>query len=149
MPQQVRYRLTDADANITKDVAFGSTWRDTFKYQCPDGTEIVLNADPRNSDIFSLHAEDSADVEYVAPDALVQIEVRDASEQSKINIYGPANYKSSKEFQDVGSMAKLRLDVPVRVKARSFIVFMTKDSTGMDSASIANSYCRLLTNKIA
>jgi hypothetical protein len=95
-----------------------------------------------------MKAYDSADVEYVAPDALVQIEVRDPSGQKKILIYGPANYLSSKEFQQYSKMAKLKLEQPVQVNPRDYIVFMTLDSTGMDAASVANSYSLLVTTKI-
>jgi len=144
MPQESKFRLLDTDPNITEDSAFGTTWRDTWKFQCPSHMRLIL----KKGDYFSLHAEDSADAEYAAPDSLVQIEVRDPSEQKKINVYGPANYNSSKEFQDFNSMAQLDLDVPIIIKPRDFIVFMTKDSVGMDAASVANSYCRLITTKI-
>lgn len=144
MPKPTKFRLVDTDPNITEDAAFGTTWRDTWKFQCPSHMEILL----QKGDAFSLKAYDSADVEYVAPDALVQIEVRDPSEQKKINVYGPANYLSSSEWQDMAKMAKLRLNAPIVVRPRDFIVFMTKDSTGMDSASVANSYARLVTTKI-
>ena len=144
MSKESQFRLTDADPNITEDSKFGTGWRDTWKFQCPSHMRVIL----RKGNKFSLHAEDSADAEYAAPDALVKIEVRDPSEQKKINIYGPANYLSSKEFQDVKKMAKLRLDVEVNVKPRDFIVMMTNDDTGMDSASVANSYARLLTTKV-
>ena len=139
-----KFRLLDTDPNITEDSTFGATWRDTWKFQCPSHMKIML----QKGDHFSLKAYDSADVEYVAPDALVQIEVRDPSGQRKILIYGPANYLSSKEFQQYSKMAKLKIDQPVEVKPRDYIVFMTKDSTGMDAASVANSYCRLVTTKI-
>ena len=145
MPQPTKFRLADTDPNIVEDSTFGATWRDTWKFQCPSHMRIML----QKGDVFSLHAEDSADVEYVAPDALVKVEVRDPSEQRKINVYGPANYISSKEFQNITKKVKLQLEVPIKVEPRDFIVFMTKDSTGMDAASVANSYCLLITTKIA
>ncbi len=139
-----KFRLLDTDPNITEDATFGATWRDTWKFQCPSHMRIML----QKGDLFSLKAYDSADVEYVAPDALVQIEVRDPSGQRKVLIYGPANYLSSKEFQQNSKMAKLRIAQPVEVRPRDYIVFMSLDSTGMDAASVANSYCRLVTTKI-
>lgn len=149
MASRGMFRLVDTDANITEDSTFGTTWRDTWKYRVPQHTHIIL----QKGDRFSLYAEDSADAEYIAPDgtnagALVRIEARDPSEQNVTNIYGPANYVSSTEFQQVSKMAKLDLDEPVDVGPRSWIVFMTKDHTGMDSASVANSRCRLTTTKV-
>ena len=144
MPQRAKFRLVDTDPNITEDAAFGATWRDTWLFQCPSHMRIVL----QKGNLFSLKAYDSADVEYVAPDALVKIEVRDPSEQRRILVYGPANYISSKEFQTLSKVAKLRINQPIEVKPRDKIAFMTKDSTGMDAASVANSYCRLITTKV-
>ena len=144
MPKESKFQLRDTDPNITEDSVFGTTERDTWKFQCPSHMRLIL----KPGDRFSLHAEDSGDVEYVAPDALVRIEVRDPSEQRKINVYGPANYISSSEFQDINKMAKLQIDQPIEVKRRDFIVVMTTDSLGMDSASVANSYCRLTTTKV-
>ena len=141
-----KFRLVDTDPNITEDSTFGTTWRDTWKFQCPSHMIIML----KDGDHFSIKAYDSADVEYAAPDCLVKIEVRDPSEQKKILVYGPSNYNSAKEFQRASYKAKLKLRKTgqVRVEPRQYIVFMTKDSTGMDAASVANSYCRLKTTKI-
>lgn len=144
MPKLQKFRLLDTDANITEDAAFGATWRDTWDFECPSHMSILL----QKGDLFSLKAYDSADVEYVAPDAIIKIEVRDPSGQKKILVYGPENYISSKEFQEYKSMAKLRIDQPIEVRPRDHIVFMTYDSTGMDAASVANSYCRLMTSRI-
>ena len=142
--QETKFQLRDTDPNITEDSTFGATWRDTWKFQCPSHMRIVLRA----GDLFSIMAYDSGDVEYVAPDALVKIEVRDPSEQRKVLVYGPSNYVSATEFQRGSYMAKLKVDREVNVGPRDYIVFMTKDSTGMDAASVANSYCRLTTRKI-
>jgi len=142
-PREQRFQLVDTDPNITEDSTFGTTRRETWKYKVPDGTEIILS----KGDEFSLYAEDSGDAEYTDPGALVQIEVRDASEQKVINVYGPNNYKCSTEFQERKKIAKLQLDAPIRVKSREYIVILTTDDTGMDSASVANSYCRLLCTK--
>lgn len=144
-----RFKLVDTNSNIVEDSTFGTTWRDTWDYECPSKMMILL----QNGDLFSLKAYDSADVEYVAPDAEIKIEVRDAAGQKKILVYGPANYISSKEFQEKKKMAKLRLDkktMPdgITVKPRDHIVFMTKDTTGMDSASVDTSYCRLMTSRV-
>ena len=144
MAKQVKFELIDTDPNITEDSTFGTGWRDTWKFRCPQHMEIVI----RNGDLFSLKAYDSGDSEYAAPDAIVKIEVRDPSEERTLLIYGPANYTASDEFQDVKSTAEIRLKQEVRVRPREYIVFMTKDDTGMDAASVANSYCRLLTTKI-
>lgn len=149
MPKEVKFRLVDTDPNITEDSTFGTTWRDTWKFRCPQHMSILL----KKGDMFSIHAEDSADAEYILPDgtnagALVKIEVRDPSEQKVQLVYGPSNYASCKEFQQVTKIAKLDIEQPILVKPREWIVFMTKDHVGMDSASVANSYCRLLTTKI-
>jgi len=144
MPKLQKFRLVDTDANVTEDSTFGATWRDTWDFECPSHMRIML----QKGDLFSLKAYDSADVEYVAPDALVKIEVRDPAGQRKILVYGPANYVSSSEFQQLTKMAKINIEQPIEVKPRDHIVFMTKDSTGMDSASVANSYCRLVTSRV-
>ena len=139
-----KFRLLDTDPNITEDSTFGTTFRDTWDFLCPSNMKIML----QDGDQFSIKAFDSGDVEYVAPDALVKIEVRDPAGQKKINVYGPSNYKSATEFQDIKKMAKLRLEQPIEVKPRDHIVIMTLDSTGMDAASVANSFARILTSRI-
>ncbi len=141
---QTKFRLVDTDPNITEDTTFGTMWRDTWKFQCPSHMRLLL----QNGDLFSIKAYDSADVEYLAPDGIVKIEVRDPSEQKKILVYGPSLYNSCKEFQRASYTAKLQLDNPVNIGPRDYVVVMTKDSTGMDSASVANSYFRLATTKV-
>ena len=144
MPERKKFTLTDSDPNVSEDSAFGTGWRDTWVFQCPDHMQLLIQA----GDEFSLKAYDSADVEYVAPDARVEVLVRSAGGEVYERIYGPDNYICSKEFQDHKLTAKLNLDHPVLVKPRDKIVFRTSDSTGMDAASVANSYCRLVTSKI-
>ena len=145
MPTKLqKFRLVDTDPNITEDSTFGTTWRDTWDFECPSHMRILL----QKGDLFSLAAYDSGDAVYVDPDTQVKIEVRDPSGQKKILAYGPACYVSSSEFQQMTKMAKLRVDQPIEIKPRDHIVFMTKDSTGMDAASVANSYCRLITSRI-
>jgi len=141
MAKLEKFKLTDQDPNITADSTFGTTWRDTWKYQCPPKWILHLQKGQR----FSLKAYDSSDVEYVAPDAQVKIEVRGPVGQNIINIYGPANYLSSDDFQDEKKVALLNLDQEVIVKPRDLLVFMTKDSTGMDAASILTSFASLTT----
>jgi hypothetical protein len=144
MAKEVPFSLTKDDPNITADSTFGTTWRDTWKFRCPQHMSVLL----KKGDRFSILAYDSGDVEYVAPDALVKIEARDPSGQKVELIYGPENYVSATEFQQGTKTAKLNLDHPVLIKPRDFIVVMTKDSTGMDSASIANSTFLLRTTKV-
>uniref|UniRef100_A0A6M3JS21 Uncharacterized protein n=1 Tax=viral metagenome TaxID=1070528 RepID=A0A6M3JS21_9ZZZZ len=139
-----KFTLYDSDPNVTEDSTFGATWRDTWSWQCPDHLKVLLQP----GDEFSLKAYDSSDVEYVAPDALVEVLVRSAGGEVYERIYGPANYTSSADFQDHKKIRKLQLDHPILVKPRDKIVFRTYDSTGMDAASVANSYCRLVTTKI-
>lgn len=144
MPREVPFRLTDDDPNITADSVFGTSWRDTWSFRCPQHMSVLL----KKGDPFAIKAYDSGDVEYVAPDALVKIEARDPSGQKVELIYGPENYLSATEFQQGSKKAKLNLEHPVLIKPRDFLVVMTLDSTGMDSASIANSFFELLTTKV-
>ena len=144
MPKQVQFRLTDDDPNITKDAVFGTTWRDTWKFRCPQHMKIVLQP----GDLFSAYVEDSGDAEIAAPPALVKIEVRDPSEQRVELVYGPDNYLSSNNFQQYSYRRKLRLEHPIVVNPRDWIVVATKDDTGLDAASIANSYFELVTTKV-
>ena len=139
------YRITQNDPNITKDAAFGTTWRDTFKLQVPQGMCVVL----KKGDPLSMKLYDSADVEYVAPDALVKVEARDAAGRNVRNVFGPANYTRVVEFQDTGKRARLDMDNPILLVPNDFLVFMSLDSTGMDAASILNSYMELMTHRIA
>ena len=143
MPNK-KFTLTDNDPNVTEDATFGTGWRDTWVFQCPDHMQILLQP----GDEFSLHAEDSADVEYVAPDALVEVIVRSAGGEIYERVYGPENYLSGNNFQDHTQIRKLMLDHPVLVKPRDKIAIRTSDSTGMDAASVINSYFRLVTTKI-
>ena len=145
MPHKLtKFRLLDSDPNVTEDSVFGTTFRDTWDFECPSHMRILLQA----GDQISMKLYDSGDTEYVAPDALVKVEVRDPSAQKKILVYGPANYLSSDNFQDQLKIALLRIEQPIEVKPRDHIVLMTKDSTGMDSASVANSFARLITSRI-
>lgn len=139
------YRITQNDPNITKDTVFGTTWRDTFSLQIPQGMCVAL----KKGDPLSMKVYDSADVEYVAPDALVKVEARDGSGRNVRNIFGPANYTRVVEFQDAKKRARLDLDNPIILVPNDFLVFMTLDSTGMDTASIANSYMELMAHRIA
>jgi len=138
-----RFQLVDTDPNITEDATFGTTRRDTWKYKVPEGTAIILS----KGDELSYYGSDSGDAEMTDPGALLQVEVRDASEQKVINVYGPNNYYASREFQERKKIAKLQLDTPIIVKSREWIVFCTTDDLGFDSASIPNSYFRLLCTK--
>lgn len=144
MPKEAQFRVTDDDPNITEDSTFGTTWRDTWKFRCPQHLRILL----KPGDLFSAKLYDSADVEYVAPDALVKIEVRDPSETKAIIVYGPDNYTRSGDFQDIKKRRKLQIEEPILVKPRDWIVVATKDSTGMDTASVANSFFELLTTRV-
>ena len=105
MAKEVQFRLTEDDPNITADATFGTGWRDTWKFRCPQHMSIVLKPGQR----FSAKLYDSADAEYVAPDALVKVEVRDPSEQQAIIDYGPDNYKRSSDFQDIKKRRCLRI----------------------------------------
>ena len=138
------FRLTQMDPDVTQDTVFGTTWRDTWDWRCPSKKTVVL----KKGDRFSCKAYDSADVEYVAPDALVRIEVRDPSGDKVTRVYGSANYIKSRERQDNKKRAKLDLEQPCIVRPRDHIVVMTKDDTGMDTASIANSYFEVITGQI-
>ncbi len=145
-PKTQPFKITESDPNITADATFGTTWRDTWTFKCPPHMKILL----RNGDKFSCKVYDSADVEYVAPDAQVRIEVRDPSGNRILRVFGENNYVSCSEFQQLSKKAKLRLKTssPILVNARDKIVIMTKDSTGMDAASIANSFFALETSRI-
>lgn len=150
MPKEVKFRLVDTDPNITEDSTFGAAkWCDTWKWRCPQHMSILL----KKGDMFSIYAADTADAEFILPDgtnagALVKIEVRDPSEQKIQLVYGPSNYASCKEFQQISKIAKLNIDQPILVRPREWIVFMTKDHLGTDASGIVLSYCRLLTTKI-
>lgn len=144
MAKELPYRITQDDPNITADSTFGATWRDTWKYRVPQHLQVLI----KPGDIFSVKLYDSGDVEYVKPDALVQLEVRDPSEQTKELLYGPGNYAALTSFQQRSYRRKLTIEKPILIKPRSWIVVMTYDSTGMDSASIANSFFELLTTKL-
>ena len=139
-----RFTLTQADPNVSLATSFGASWVDAFTYECPQNTHLVLQA----GDHFSVKFYDSADVEYVAPDALVKIEVRDPSGRSVERIYGPANYKKSSEFQDGDKKCHLRLEHPLVVNPGDKLVIMNLDSTGMDTASMANSFFSLETTQL-
>ena len=145
MPKQVQFRLTENDPNITADATFGTTWRDTWKFRCPQHMKVVLQP----GDLFSAHIQEaSAGGEVAAPDALVKIEVRDPSEQRIELAYGPDNYLSSNNFQQYSYRRKLRLEHPIVVNPRDWIVVATKDNVGLDSTSIAISYFELVTTKV-
>ena len=136
VPKERPFRLTDDDPNITADSTFGTTWRKTWKFQCPEGMVVIL----KPGDTFSAVAYDSADVEYVAPDAEIKVEVADPSENTTVLVYGPANYLSSTNFQQYTHKRKLRILTKVRVETNHWIIVSTRDSLGMDAASILTSY---------
>ena len=142
--KEQKFRLVDTDPNITEDSTFGTTWRDTWKFRCPQHMSLLL----RPGDRFSIYLSDSGDSEYAAPDALVKIEVRNPSEERVEIVLGPDNYISCTEFQQDSKKARLRIEHEILVKSRDWIVVMTKDDTGMDSASVANSYFELITTRV-
>ena len=144
MAKEVQFRLTDDDPNITDDAVFGTTWRDTWKFRCPQHMVLILKPE----DIFSAYIEDSGDAEIAAPDALVKVEVRDPSEQRIELVFGPDNYISSSNFQEMSNRRKLRIEHKIIVNPRDWIVIATKDNTGLDAASILNSYFELITSKV-
>ncbi len=144
MPKEIPYRITQDDPNITALTTFTTNLEDTWKYRVPQHLQILI----KPGDIFSVKVYDSGDAEYVWPDALIQLEVRDPSEQTKELLYGPDNYNSLNQFQQKSKRRKLTIEKPILLKPRSWIVFMTKDSTGIDTASMANSYFEFLTTKI-
>lgn len=138
------YHITQDDPNITVLTSFGTGWDDAWEWECPDNMRILIE----DGNLFSAELYDSADAEYVGPDAEVQIVVRDASDHEIMRIFGPDNYCRVTEWQSFKSRAKLRLEQPVVVEPGSKIVVRTKDSTGMDTASIANSQFILETSRI-
>lgn len=138
------YRITQNDPSITADSSFGVTWRDTWSLQVPENMSILLKA----GDTIAMKLYDSGDAEYACPAAMIKIEARDSSGRNIRNIFGPAMYARLKEFADRTKKAVLTLDQPVLLEPNDFLVFMTKDDTGMDSASIANSFMEFMTSRL-
>ena len=138
------YRITQNDPNITADSTFGTAWRDTWSLQVPESMSILLKA----GDTLAMKLYDSGDSEYACPAAMVKVEARDPSGRNVRNIFGPAMYDRVKEFADKTKKAQLTLDQPVLLKPNDFLVFMTLDDTGMDTASIANSFMEVMTSRL-
>jgi len=143
MPREIPYQIRQTDPNITADATFGTTWRDTWSWQCPENLHVLIKA----GDTISFYIEDGGDVEIAAPDAQVKIEVRDPSGSTVRLAYGPSNYISAKEFQDKTKKAKLWGRHEILVKPREKIVFAIKDNVGLDAASILNSFFIFATHK--
>lgn len=148
MPREVPYSIwfgKNTDGNVT---ALTSTtaakWEDVYKFRCPENMQVILKA----GDIISAYLEATA-AQIAAPDAQVRIEVRDASEEKRERVFGPENYLAIIEFQDMSSRAKLKLEHPVLVRPRDYIVIMVKDDTAMDATDISTTnYGVLETTKI-
>ena len=136
------FHLNQEDGNITKSDGTAATWTDIWKYQVPQKQGIVLQA----KDVISMYLEDTAPAEVGADTCYVQIEVRDASEQDKRIVFGPALYARLKEFQDRNLMARLPLGAPVKVYERQWVVIMVKDDGTIDES---DSYFDLYTSKVA
>ena len=149
MAKEVPYRLKfgkNADPNITAlSATVAAKWEDVWKFRCPEGMMVLV----KPGDVLSGYITSNTGNQIAAPDAQVQVEIRDASEEKREIVYGPENYTSITELQDKSKTAKLNGDHPVLVKPRDFIVIMGKDDQAMVSADIVtNSYGWLDTTKI-
>jgi len=135
-----RFHLTDADSAITAADGTADAWSDIFSWQCPQGVTLLL----KSTDTFSAYID--ATGEIGAPNAEIKLEWRDASEQDKRPILGPAMYVRVTEFQDED--LKAHLNVPsegLLVQPRQRLVIMVKDD---GTVLETNSYFDLFTTRI-
>lgn len=136
------FHLNHGDLNLTRSDGTAAQWTDIWKYQLPQKQGIVLRA----SDVISMYLEDTAPAEVGGDTCYVKIEVRDASEQDKRLVFGPALYARVKEFQDRNLMARLPLGTPLKVYERQWIVVSAKDDGTIDES---DSHFDLYTSKVA
>ena len=101
--------FTQTKLCIANDLPPIPTWRDIWKYQCPLNMRIII----RNGDRFSIKEFDS----------ILKIEVRDPSEQERRIVRKPSRYNSLKKPKG----ERLRLDNPILLNPRDYIVFMAQD----------------------
>jgi len=135
-----RYHLTDADPAITAADGTADVWSDIFKWQCPQGVTLLL----KPTDTFSAYID--ATGEITAPAAQIKVEWRDASEQDKRPILGPAMYTRVTEFQD--EELKAHINVPsegLPVQPRQWLVVMVHDD---GTVLETNSFFDLFTTRI-
>lgn len=110
----------DGTANVKSDI---------FKAQVPRGERWSL----RPGSTFQAYLED-ASAEIGNGGNAIEIQVRDASEQQRLTVYGPAPYISSKESQDIDLKAKLNVPEVVYIPERGWIVITVKDDGAIDAS---------------
>ena len=140
-PTKVPFTLTQDDGNITEADGTANLWSDLWKYQVPEGTGIILET----GNTFACYLEDAA-AEIGDDTGYVKIEHRDPSGQDKVNVFGAAIYLRVKDFQSQYKIAKLRLDKPVMVYPKQWLVVMAYDDGAIDAS---DSYFELKTSKVA
>lgn len=136
------FHINQEDGNITEADGVAATWSDIWKYQVPQGSEIVLQA----GDFLSCYLEDTSPAEVGDDDCYVKLEVRDPSEQDVRSVFGAALYMRVGEFADKNTKARLVLAAPLTVIARQWIVLAAKDGVAIDAS---DSHFDLTTSKVA
>jgi len=135
------FHITRADGNITEADGTADLWSDIWKYTCPKGSGLLLQA----GDALSAYLEDAA-AEVGNYDCFIKVEVRDPSGQDVVLLYGPALYIKSKEFQNRNTIARLAMPAPVKLYPRQTLVICVKDNGAIDAS---DSYFDLFTSKVA
>ena len=147
MPRSIKeeaYSLTQLESSsyLTSADATASKWSDLFKYQVPVGQAFVLEPTSKFAAYLDTNVGSS---EASVGITRVQIEVRDQSESDKTVIFGPSLYAAIREFQQDDKMARLRVNKPIVVPERFFIVIMVYHTTAI---VYAYSYFKLETKRI-
>jgi len=138
-----RFRLTNADLNISNHIGDGEGLTDTWDYVTPPMVNIIIQRD----DTFFVKAYNKLGIEY-SQCALIKIQVRSRDGIERITIYGPAPYSNSRESLINYRMAFPDIMKSIILKGGEHLVIMTKDTVGMDAASLAKSEFQFLTSRI-
>ena len=139
-PKLAPFSLRNNTTGITEADGTANIRTDIWKYQVPRGERLVLVP---GSPFFAYLEDASA---QIADNAIVEVQVRDASEQDRRTVLGPVIYQRVKEKQDRKLMAKLSIPEPLEIPERGRIVIVVLDDGAIDAS---DSYFHLQVHRIA
>jgi len=142
-PRLLPFHITGNTPGMVAANGVAATWTDIWRVQIPQGMGLILQA----SDQLSVYFEDNTAAECgLDGSCRLRMEVRDPAEQDVERVFGDANYRRVREFQNRALIGHLGISKPVKVYERQWLVI-----TAIDNATItvANCYFDLLTSKVA
>jgi len=115
--------ITQEDSDITQADTTADELQDLFKYRVPKGMKIHL----RPGDVLAFYGRETDDTAMQA-NALVKLELRDATAEEKAPLVNSAQYANfNGEFQDEDKLVKLEIANERIVGEQEYISLMVKN----------------------